>query len=89
MKKLLLIPLLIVGSGFSQEEKKSFLEIYKKDQHHKFFSSTDKSVYAQQISNVSNLIGNKALEGKFPNINLKESIEIMKLITEWKEKIKL
>ena len=79
---------IIVSSPWLPENK-SCLEIYKKDQHYKFFSSTDKSVYAQQISNVSNLIENNAVEGKFPNINLKESTEIMKLISEWKEKIKL
>lgn len=78
---------LVVSSPWLPE-KKSYIEICKKEHSYKIFSDSNKSVYAQQICNVSDLIINNLTEGKFPNINLRESLENMKLLTLWNKKIK-
>jgi len=68
-------------------EKKSYIEVYKDNRSYKVILDFNKSVYAQQIFNVSNLIINKSIEGKFPNISLPESLKISKLLKEWSKRI--
>jgi len=70
-------------------EKKSYIEVFKKESSYKIFLNLDKSIYAQQISYASDLISNNRLEAEYPGINIDESMKISELLEEWSKKIKV
>ena len=64
-------------------DKKSFMEIYLKERNYKKFINIDRSIYANQISVVSDLIKHNFSEAKFPLLNLEESLKVSKLLDDW------
>jgi len=63
--------------------KKSFIEVQKNNgSYYKKFSTAEKSVYAIQIEAISNLFFDKSPHKK-NNVDINESIEIMKILDFW------
>jgi dihydrodiol dehydrogenase / D-xylose 1-dehydrogenase (NADP) len=67
--------------------KKSYLEIIKDNSYYKKFINTNKNVYTNQIENVSNKF--KRVENKINKllVNINDSVDIMKTLGLWREKI--
>ena len=70
-------------------EKKSFIEVNKKNSSYKIILNSERSIYAQQIYNFSNFIINNSHEIKSPNLSLDESLKIPKLLSEWSKRVNL
>ena len=66
--------------------KKSYVEIESKTSYYKKFTTTEKSVYATQVETISNLFIEKHLNNN-NNVDINESIEIMKTLDTWKANI--
>ena len=68
-------------------QKKSYLEIIKKNSYYKKFINTDKNIYTIQIENVSKIFSKaKSLENSLL-VNVKDSVNIMKTLDLWRSKI--
>ena len=67
--------------------KKSYLEVIKDNSYYKKFINTNKNVYTNQIENVSNKF--KRVENKNNKllVNINDSVDIMKTLGLWREKI--
>ena len=63
--------------------QKSYFEITKGNSYYKKFIISKKSVYASQIEIISNLFANKVIKNT-KNVNINESIEIMKILDTWR-----
>ena len=66
--------------------KKTYIEIDKKKSYYKNFVNCDFSVYANQIKSISDKFFMKD-EIMDNLVNIDESVEISKILTEWKNKI--
>ena len=66
--------------------KKSYIEIENSRSYYKKFVTIEKSVYATQVEMISNLFSDKQLNN-INNVNINESIEIMKILEIWKENL--
>ena len=77
----------IINSPWMPQQK-TFFEVTKKNRQFKKFVECDKSIYANQISKVSEAIINNKYEMDHPFMNIKESLKVMKLLTEWNKLIK-
>ena len=66
--------------------KKSYIEIENNSSYYKSFTTTKKSVYATQIEAISNLF-EKLPSSKTNNVDIYESIEIMKILETWKNNL--
>jgi len=64
-------------------EKKSYIEIFKKNTTYKKFTNTNKSIYAHQIENISSEFKNIDNENNKFLVNISESNKIMKIISNW------
>ena len=62
--------------------KKSYIEVENSSSYYKKFTSSEKTIYATQIDNISNLFIQKSPDKK-NNVNIDESIEIMKILDNW------
>ena len=63
--------------------QKSYFEIINNNSYYKKFITSERSVYASQIENISNLfIKNLKIDSN--SVDITESIEIMKILDEWK-----
>ena len=67
-------------------QKKTYIEIDKENSYYKNFVNCDFSVYANQIKTISDkfFIKDEIMDNL---ININESVEISKILTEWKNKI--
>ena len=63
-------------------EIKSFIEVNHKNSHYKKFIISNKSVYANQIQNISATINDKDTKDS-SLINIQESLKIMSSLTTW------
>ena len=69
-------------------EKKSYIEIFKKNSSYKKFISTNKSVYAHQIESISSRFGNLKNENNKLLVDIDESNKIMKILSHWSNNLK-
>ena len=68
-------------------QKKSYLEIIKKNSYYKKFINTDKNIYTIQIENVSKIFSKVKSSENDLLININESVSIMKTLDLWRSKI--
>ena len=66
--------------------QKSYIEVIKDNSYYKKFTTCKKSVYAMQIEIVANLFI-KNLPNNIKNVNINESIEIMKILDMWRKSL--
>ena len=63
--------------------QKSYFEITNNNSYYKKFITSERSVYASQIENISNLFTKSTMIDS-NSVGINESIEIMKILDEWK-----
>lgn len=68
-------------------EKKSILEIHQNNSYYKKFVVSDKSVYSNQIFKISKSFLEKKDEDDHIMVNYDQSLEIMKILEIWKNKL--
>ena len=68
-------------------DKKSLIEIRINKRYYKSFVNTKKSIFANQIHVVSQLIIDGKKEGEFPAMTWKSSINNMRVLDRWKKKL--
>ena len=68
-------------------EKKSLVEIKTNKRYYKSFINSKKSIFANQIKTVCNLILDGKREGEFPSMTWKNSINNMRILEEWKKQL--
>ncbi len=68
-------------------EKKSLVEIKTNKRYYKSFVNSEKSIFANQIKVVSQLILDGKKEGKFPSMTWKSSISNMLSLDRWKNEL--
>ena len=68
-------------------DKKSLVEVKTNKRYYKSFVNTTKSIFANQIHAVSQLIIDGKKEGEFPAMTWKSSINNMHVLDRWKKKL--
>ena len=68
-------------------EKKSLVEIKTDKGYYKTFVNSKKSIFANQIYVVSQLILDNKQEGEFPAMSWKDTISNMLILERWKKKL--
>jgi len=68
-------------------EKKSLVEIKTDKGYYKTFVNSKKSIFANQIYVVSQLILDNKQEGEFPAMSWKDTISNMQILESWKKKL--
>ena len=66
--------------------QKTYIEIKNKNSYYKKFITSNKSLYSTQIKNISDLFLGITKDQKI-YVDINESVEIMKILDIWKEKI--
>ena len=69
-------------------EKKTYLEIFKKDRYYKSFINSDFSIYANQIKSVSNNFLNNKHNSQSRLYDIAKSLENMTYLDNWTQGIK-
>ena len=68
-------------------DKKSLVEVKTNKRYYKTFVNTTKSIFANQIHVVSQLIIDGKKEGEFPAMTWKNSVNNMRVLDIWKKKL--
>ena len=68
-------------------DKKSLVEVKTNKRYYKTFVNTTKSIFANQIHVVSQLIIDGKKEGEFPAMTWKNSVNNMRVLDTWKKKL--
>jgi predicted dehydrogenase len=67
-------------------EKKAYLEVFKKNSYYKVFTICESSIYANQIKIITEKFRSKSKKKDYL-VNIDESVEISKILSEWKKLI--
>ena len=66
-------------------EKKSFIEISNDKRYYKLFVKSDSSLLANQINLVNKFITDGKIEGEYPCMSWKDSVDNAEILNEWKK----